>query len=183
MNNLQSLAIIFWCFIVVIARCFPHHLETLANSPEGGPRFPQKWPHFVDGLPTLNFFCAASRWLFFLPLTGFFRLSQFLLNYSSVSVEFIFVHTIKMWVLHVLLLCHISRPHQERPRGGIQNCKDINTTTPIQHIFTHPISSSMRRDFHFMKCFDGTIFKLSWSKCIKCDIAPSTPSSELIKNV
>lgn len=74
-------------------------------------------------------------------------------------------------------------------RGGIVNCKDINTTTSASHsadpsTFSDPIFPRSLRplcwDFYFMKCFGSTIFKLSWSKCIKCGIAlfsPSYPSS------
>lgn len=101
-----------------------------------------------------------------------------------------FLYTIKkLWVLHVLLLCHISRPILvlllvlKLPSTIVcevapQMYEHINTTTSIQHAQAHFAIQfcfihffRLSRDFYFMKCFDSTIFKLSWSKCIKCNVA------------
>lgn len=101
-----------------------------------------------------------------------------------------FLYTIKkLWVLHVLLLYHISRPILvlllvlKLPSTIVcevapQMYEHINTTTSIQHAQAHFAIQfcfihffRLSRDFYFMKCFDSTIFKLSWSKCIKCNVA------------
>lgn len=107
--------------------------------------FSWKWPHFV-GCPALlviwSFFCCF-------PSMAFVGFSVFHYFCSITSTEFIFIHDQEMWALHVLLLCHISRPVPRSPlnqpsRGGIPNCKDINmaSTTTIPHTqahFSHPI--------------------------------------------
>lgn len=194
MNNAQSLPVIFWCFIVLITRCFSHHLlpKSRVSSLEGFGRdgenvFLQKWPHFVGCLPSLlvirSFFCCFPLlWLLsdFPPFTISAQLHR--------PSLFLSVHDREMRALHVLLLCHISRPLllNQPPRGGIRDCKDINmasttTAATVPHTpahFSHPISFHWlffiaRRDSHFMKCFDGTIFELTWSKCIKCNSASS----------
>lgn len=100
MNNLKSLPIIFWCFIVLITCCFSHHRRL--NSHETANLFLSSvndrtlsaaqlgW----SAADNLDFLCCfPSQWLFsfiLLPSQDFFRLSQFLLNYMSVSVQFIF---------------------------------------------------------------------------------------------
>lgn len=132
-----------------------------------------------------SFFCV------FFFLVGFFRLSQFLLNYMSVSGEFIFVQKIKkMWVLHVLLLCHISRPFPPsitKLEVAFWIVYTHKHNSMPKHIlpsnFASLSSPVLCRDFYFMKCFDSTIFKLSWSKCINCNVDLLPTLYKLIKNV
>ena len=99
MNNTQSLPIIFWCFIVLITCCFSLHLR-----PDPPRDFCQtRNGHTLSALALLDstrligvpFVLPFSMAFFFLSCFGIFRLSQFLLNYMSVSVEFIFVHNQK----------------------------------------------------------------------------------------
>lgn len=185
MNNTRSLAVIFWCFIVLITCCFSLHLglksqATFTSSPS------EMTALYRPVLARTT--CLA---LLLSPLVG--RNSEFLLcpgfslllcrifrlhNFCSITCRFrstLFLYTIKeMRVLHVLLLCHISRRPTLASRIGQhgQNCKDINTTTihsyscpstflhhPISHRLLRP--SSFCRDFYFMKCFGSTIFKLT----------------------
>lgn len=83
-------------------------------------------------------------------------------------------------------------PHSSTPSSGLEVAFSILYThkhnsmpkhiSSIQFSFLYPLSSfTLCRDFYFMKCFDSTIFKLSWSKCIKCndDLPRSIPPESL----
>jgi hypothetical protein len=174
MNNTQSLPVIFWCFIVLITCCFSLHLRL--DPPETSPKPPPS-----------HSFLASARWRsevsFVLPFRWFLLL---LPDFPSFTISAqLHVGLGRVFFLHnqkeaVSITCITFMPHSPpspvpllTPSSlcGIQNCKDINTTTSIHsacpstffaiqfRAFTFPLHFVPR--FYFMKCFDSTIFKLA----------------------
>jgi hypothetical protein len=132
-------------------------------------------------------------------------ISQFLLNYTpmSVSDQFIFIHNQKVESITCIAFMPHFSTHSSRPlKVAFANLgytyKHTTTTSTIHSacpstFFAIQFCSVhnfffLFRDFYFMKCFDSTIFKLSWSKCIKCYVAlfsmlSTTSSSALLPSL
>lgn len=177
MNNIQSLSIIFWCFIVLITCCFSHHLRLNPREISGEnilllskmttlcrpPSLPSALCYGL--LVSLSFFvfCFDGFSVFYAEV---FLLSQFLLNYMSLSVEFIFSYTIKkcehyMYYFYATFSNHSLSPWTNL-RGGIVNCKDINTTTSAA---SHSADPSTFSDPIWPRSLSAEIFIL-WSALI-----------------
>jgi hypothetical protein len=166
MNNTQSLTIIFWCFIVVITRRFS--LRPQRPTRAGVFTISARLRAGLGLLSTL-FPCAQSK------KCERHYLYRFYATFSTRSAT----HT----------------PLRPAPTtGGIQNCKDINTTTSSPPLLSpHPSvhsacpSTFLRsnfasrlafcRDFYSMKCFGWHNFNFA------SDSATSSTSTqgELIK--
>lgn len=96
----------------------------------------------------------------------------------SVSVKFIFTEKIKkceyyMYCFYATFLDPFS-PEVEVAFSIVythkHNSMPKHILCPSILLRSRRFRRSLCRDFYFMKCFDSTIFKLSWSKCIKCNI-------------
>lgn len=158
MNNTQLLAIIFWCFIVLITRCFSLHF----NSPET-----EKEIFFFLRIDlTLSTARLVGRSLVWSAIRSFFCvfLPCWIFPSFTISAQlhvgfgrvYFYTENQKMWVLHVLLLCHISRPfppNLTKLEVAFWIVYTHKHNSMPKHISAHPIlfrSRRFRRSFcHF----------------------------------